>query len=241
MGIVRARHQPFPAYRADDVMTATEPRPAHEEYEPSRGDLGGEPPAGRDLIDAVASNLSRLRRNSGIDVDRLAERSGLPSELLVALEAGRTTPSLRSLWALANAFESPFGVLISGAPCTTASFHLLRAAGSRVVDSTGGGFRTRALSAAGDPREPEVYEVTLAPGWVEEAAPHALDTFEHIVVVRGVLVVRTAESTATLTAGDVVFFRADRAHAYQNPGALETTLHLTMTYAGDWVEDILQE
>jgi hypothetical protein len=36
----------------------------------------------------------------------------------------------------------------------------------------------------------------------------------------------------------VVFFRADRSHAYENPGAFETMLHLTMTYAGDWVEDI---
>ena len=111
---------------------------------------------------------------------------------------------------------------------------MLRAAESCIVDSSGHGFRTRPLAAAGDPREPEVYEVTVAPGWVEEAAAHAVDTFEHIVVVRGMLVVRADDTTTTLAPGDVVFFRADRPHAYENPGTVETVAHLTMTYAGDW-------
>ena len=214
-------------------MTATKPRVAFENEAAS----DTAPSNARELIDAVAVNLGRLRRNSGIDVGHLAEISGLSREQLLALEAGRTNPSLRSLWALADAFAVPFGVLISGAPCTTTSFHVLRASGTRIVDSTGGGFRTRALSAAGDPREPEVYEVTLAPGWVEEAAAHAPETFEHIVVVRGLLVVRADDAKATLAPGDAVFFRADRRHAYENPGALETLAHLTMTYAGDWLED----
>jgi len=33
----------------------------------------------------------------------------------------------------------------------------------------------------------------------------------------------------------VIFFRADVPHVYENPGATEALLHLTMTYAGDWV------
>ena len=191
----------------------------------------------RELTAAVAANVARLRRNSGMDLERLAELSGVAAEQLLALEARRTVPHLRMLWALADAFEVPFGVLLSGAPCTTTSFHVLRAAESRIVDSRGHGFRTRPLSAAGDPREPEVYEVTLEPRWVEAAAAHAPDTFEHIVVVRGVLVVRAGDLEAMLEPGDAVFFRADRPHAYENPGALETVVHLTMTYAGDWVED----
>jgi XRE family transcriptional regulator, regulator of sulfur utilization len=199
------------------------------------------PAPARELARAVADNLARLRRNAGIDVDDLAEMSGLPREQLLALEGGRATPSLRSLWALADAFAVPFGVLISGAPCTTTSFHVRRAAGTTTVVSAGGGFRTRPLSAAGDPREPEVDEVTVAPGWVEKAAAHAPDTFEHIVVMRGVLLVRTDEAVATLEPGDAVFFRADRPHAYVNPGAHETVVHLAMTYAGDWIEDTPSE
>ena len=35
----------------------------------------------------------------------------------------------------------------------------------------------------------------------------------------------------------MVFFRADQPHAYQNPELHETILHLTMTYAGDWIAE----
>jgi XRE family transcriptional regulator, regulator of sulfur utilization len=105
------------------------------------------------------------------------------------------------------------------------------------VGSAGGGFRSRALSVAGDPREPEVYEVTLAPGWTEDAGAHAPETFEHIVVVRGVLVLGAGDKRAMLAPGDVAFFRADRPHVYANPGVEDTVLHLTMTYAGDWLDD----
>ncbi len=52
---------------------------------------------------------------------------------------------------------------------------------------------------------------------------------------------RAGESTTTLAAGDVVFFRADRPHAYENPGMRETLLHLTMIYAGDWVDDTISD
>ena len=65
-----------------------------------------------------------------------------------------------------------------------------------------------------------------------------MSTFEHIIVVRGMLVVRADASTATLAPGDVLFFRADRPHAYENPGTLETVAHLTMTYAGDWSDAV---
>lgn len=190
-----------------------------------------------ELGSAVADNLRRLRTNSGIDLETLAERAGLPLDWLRACEAGRAIPTLRSLWALADAFEVPFGVLLSGARCTEASFHVLPVSETAVVDSADGGFRSRALSAAGDPREPEVYEVTLAAGWLENAEAHAPETFEHIVVVRGQLVIRAGASMATLGPGDVAFFRADRPHAYQNPGTHETVLHLTMVYAGDWITD----
>jgi transcriptional regulator with XRE-family HTH domain len=200
-------------------------------------DRGGLRRQARELVDAVAANLARLRRNAGIGVDDLAARSGVPREQLVALEAGRMTPTLRSLWALAEFFEVPFGVLISGAACATTSFHVLRSAGSLVVESADGGFRTRALSAAGDPREPEVYEVTVAPGWVEHAKPHAPETFEHLVVVRGALRVRAGDAVAMLGRGDVVFFRADVPHLYENPGADDAIAHLTVSYAGDWVND----
>jgi mannose-6-phosphate isomerase-like protein (cupin superfamily) len=199
------------------------------------------PPIERDddaraLAAAVAANVARIRANLGIDVETLAEWSGLKVELLRALEAGVIAPRLRTLWALAAAFEVPFRVLITGAQLAESSFRIQRAVDGQVFVSAKGGFRSRALFWAGDPRQPETYAVTIAPGCIEEASPHAPDTFEHLVVLRGVLTVR-AERRETLRAGDVLFFRADVPHVYENPGPDEALVHLTMSYAGDWVPE----
>lgn len=187
----------------------------------------------RETIEAIAANVARLRRNSGYDVEALAVVSGLAIEHLRAVEAAQVLPPLRALWALADTFGVPFGVLLSGAATSDATFGVVRASETRLVESNGG-FRSRPLSATGDPREPEVYEITLAPGWIENAAPHAAETFEHIVVIRGALEIHAGTARAVLGPGDAVFFRADRPHAYGNPSTIDTVLQLTMTYAGDW-------
>jgi mannose-6-phosphate isomerase-like protein (cupin superfamily) len=83
----------------------------------------------------------------------------------------------------------------------------------------------------GDPRAPEVYELTLAPGCFEAAEAHARDTFEHISVIRGELVVVSGDSRAHLKAGDAIFFRADLPHSYENPTREPTVAHLVMSYA----------
>ncbi|HXC52706.1 MAG TPA: XRE family transcriptional regulator [Candidatus Limnocylindrales bacterium] len=194
-------------------------------------------PAGPDerLSETVATMVARLRRNSRMEIETLSDRSGIPVEVLRDIEAGRAVPALRTLWSLAHVFEVPFRRLILGADYHERDFRVLRADGGRTLVSTDARFRSRALSTGADPREPEVYEITLVPGCIEEAPGHPEGTYEHIVVVRGRLRVRTIDADDTLRAGDTLFFRADVTHWYENAGPCETIAVLTMTNAGDWV------
>lgn len=187
------------------------------------------------LQSTVATIVARLRRNSGMTVDDLAMATGVPARILKDVESGRATPSLRALWALARVFEVPFRLLLAGPRFQDKGFHVLRRDGGRTVVSDAGRFLSRSLCAAGDPREPEVYEITLAPGCVELAAAHPPDTFEHIVVLQGWLRVRAGEADVTLSVGDTLFFGADVAHSYENAGPGESVALLTMTNGGDWV------
>ena len=198
---------------------------------PESSPIAQDPP----LSETVATMVRRLRCNSCMDIETLSERSGIPIEVMRDIEAGRAVPALRTLWSLARVFEVPFRRLILGPDYQEKGFRILRADEGRTLISTGGRFRSRALSTGADPREPEVYEITLIPGCIEEAPGHPEGTYEHIVVVRGRLRVRTVDDDDTLRAGDTLFFRADASHAYENPGPCETIAVLTMTNAGDWV------
>lgn len=195
--------------------------------------LGPDSPEGRELARAVGANVSRVRQLRKLDLAALAVRSGVSLERLSAFEAGQAVPTLRAIWHLATALEVPFGELLRDtlfSASITGDFRVQRADRGRVLRSASDGFRSRVLYLEGDDRSPEVYELTLAPGCREQAEPHAADTYEHIVVVRGSLVVRAGEDEARLDAGDTIFFRADRPHAYENRGAEPAVAHLVMSY-----------
>jgi transcriptional regulator with XRE-family HTH domain len=195
--------------------------------------LGPESPEGRELARMVGANVARERERRGLDRAAVALRVGLSEEQLALVETGRAVPSLRGVWALATALGVPFGALLAlqGAGADTSGFRVQRAGRGRVISSSSGRFRSRALFTPGDPGSPEVYELTLAPGCVEDAEPHAPDTFEHITVIRGTLVVRAGTSRAELSPGDAILFRADVPHGYENPGDGDVVAQLVMTYA----------
>ena len=194
---------------------------------------GPDSPAGRDLGLAVGKNVERIREERNIDLAALARRTGIRPELLRSLETGNAVPSLRAVWNLATGLEVPFGRLLANTMLTAGGdpdFRIQHADRGRVIESSTGSFRSRVLFLEGDPRAPEVYEFTLHPGAAEEAEAHADDTFEHITMLQGTLVIRSAGKSATLHAGDTLFFRADLPHSYHNPGAEDAVAHLVMSY-----------
>ncbi|MBM4267140.1 MAG: cupin domain-containing protein [Deltaproteobacteria bacterium] len=195
---------------------------------------GPDSPEGRELGRAVGRNVARIRAERGIALAALSHRSGIREELLNALEEGRAVPSLRAVWHLATGLEVPFGSLLAHTMLSAAGdpdFRVQRSSRGRVIASSTNQFRSRVLFLEGDPRVPEVYELTLAPGCVEEAEPHAAETFEHIVVTRGTMIIRAGGSQAKLEAGDSLFFRADVPHGYENAGDEPTRALLIMSYA----------
>jgi quercetin dioxygenase-like cupin family protein len=196
--------------------------------------LGPESPEGRELARMVGANVAREREKRGLARPAVAAKVGLSDDQLGLVEAGKAVPSLRGVWALATALGVPFGALLAlqGAGADTSGFRVQRAGRGRVISSSSGRFRSRALFTPGDPGTPEVYEMTLSPGCVEDAEPHAPDTFEHITVVRGTLVVRAGTSRAELSPGDSILFRADVPHGYENLGDGDVVAQLVMTYGG---------
>ena len=186
------------------------------------------------MSSTIATMVARLRCNFGLTVAELHKKSGIPVATLEEIENGRVVPTVRQLWSLARVFEVPFRVLTASETLRPDVFRVLRAEDGPTLLSGGGRFRSRALSAASDPRVPEMYEITLAPGCIEEATPHPDETYENIVVIRGRLWLRTPDQDAVLRPGDALFFRADVPHVYENPGPQETVALLAMTNAGDW-------
>jgi transcriptional regulator with XRE-family HTH domain len=193
-----------------------------------RGPDGAE---GRALGAAVGANVRHERLEADLDLDGLAARSGVSREHLELLEAGRATPTLRVVWAIATALGIPFARLLMQQHGAV-FFRVQRAGEGRTMVSGTGELRSRLLSPPG--LVPELYELTFGPGAVEMAEPHAPGTVEHLVVGGGALIVHADDAMARLGTGDALFFQADRPHTYHNPTATETVVHCVMAYASSF-------
>jgi transcriptional regulator with XRE-family HTH domain len=177
----------------------------------------------------LGANLRQLRTRRGLSLERLADRSGVSRAMLSQVELGHSTPTINVLWKIASALDVPFSALIS-AP-KSESMALLRADQSKVLSSHDGGFSSRALFPFDGQRRVEFYELRLRPGAVENADPHQPGTIENLVVGAGSIEIAAEGERFRLERGDAIYFHADVAHTYRNPGPVEAQAYLVMSYA----------
>jgi transcriptional regulator with XRE-family HTH domain len=184
---------------------------------------------GGDLTPIVGSNLKRLRTKRGLSLEALAKICGVSRAMLGQIELGQSTPTINVVWKIANALGLPFSALISAEDPPGAV--VLEASKAKVLSSSDGAFRSRALFPFDVPRRVEFYELRLRAGMEEHAEAHAPGTKENLVVAKGKVDIDVGASRHTLTVGDAILFDADSAHVYRNTGADEALMYLVMTYA----------
>lgn len=176
----------------------------------------------------VGRSLRKLRTQRGLSLERLATASGVSRAMLSQIELGQSAPTINSVWKITRALEVPFSALVGQ---TERGAAVLRAQQARVLTSKDGAFTSRALFPFEGERSTEFYELTLRPNGIEEAEAHASGTTENLVVQKGQLELVLGTQRYLLGERDALYFQADVAHTYRNPGATPATVYLVMTYA----------
>jgi transcriptional regulator with XRE-family HTH domain len=194
--------------------------------------LSGVPASERadgDLTQLVGANLRRIRMKKGLSLDRLARASRVSKAMLGQIELAQSAPTINVLWKISAALGVPFSALIANpAAPTTAVFQAARA---KRLTSGDGAFSSRALFPFASAHATEFYELRMAPFGVEQAEPHSPGTTENLVVASGSIRIRVGTEQHLLAPGDAIFFEADVAHEYANPGEVEAVMYLVMRYA----------
>ena len=201
------------------LETATPPRTASAEDETSSDDL----------TPVVGANLRRLRLKRGLSLERLARASGVSRAMLGQVELGQSTPTINVLWKVARALNVSFSTFLGQRekPSTVVVLECKRA---KLLTSHDGSFTSRALFPVGEPRKVEFYHLKLGAGGLERADAHPPGTSENLVVASGTLELTVESERFHLKEGDAIHFVADVPHEYRNPGLVETSMYLVMTY-----------
>jgi transcriptional regulator with XRE-family HTH domain len=149
----------------------------------------------------------------------LAEQAGVAKSTVSLIERGQGNPSIDTVWALAEALGVPFASLFHDDP-PTEDLTVVRGSDAEAVAVDRAGLKTEGFvgrhlltRTGGDLIE--IYHLEVEEGAVRHADAHVSGLFEHLVITAGTVEISTDAFCETVSAGDLISFRADRPHTYR--------------------------
>ncbi len=154
-----------------------------------------------------------------LTLSALAEQAGVAKSTVSLIERGQGNPSIDTVWALAEALGVPFSSLFHDDP-PTEDLTVVRGSDAEAVAVDRAGLKTEGFvgrhlltRTGGDLIE--IYHLEVEEGAVRHAAAHVNGLFEHLVITAGTVEISTDAFCETVSAGDLISFRADRPHTYR--------------------------
>ena len=160
----------------------------------------------------LARNLRLLREVRGLSQTALARKAGLPRATWTHLETGDANPTLAVLTAAATALGVRIEELLSP-PAVEATLYRRDSLPTRAP----GQARVRKLLPDALP-DTEIERFELPFGGRFAGVPHTRGTREYLTCEAGRLALTVAGQRFELDPGDVVVFRGDQRHGYENAG-----------------------
>lgn len=165
-----------------------------------------------ELAGWLARNIKALREARGATQAQLAKLAGVPRATWANLESGASNPTLGVLHRVASALQVSLEELVAR-PRANAQ-HYPRE--SLVVRTRGPGFVRKLLP---DPLPGMEFDrMELPPGARLTGVPHTPGTREYLVCEAGRMALVASGERFVLETGDVVVFRGDQKHSYENVG-----------------------
>jgi transcriptional regulator with XRE-family HTH domain len=166
-----------------------------------------------DVATRLGRNVRTLREARGMTQSQIARLARIPRATWTNLESGAANPTLAVLDRVATAFQVTIEELVA-APRSEAR-HYPRAA---LVVKARGAAAVRKLLPDPIPGM-EIDRIELPPKGKMIGVPHTPGTREYLTCESGTIVLVASGESYRLEAGDVVAFRGDQRHSYENPGA----------------------
>ena len=122
-----------------------------------------------DLTLLVAQNLRRVREEKRLSLERLAELTGVSKSMLGQIERGESSPTVATVWKIANGLKVSFTALLSSPQSDTS---VVRQADIRPLLEDNGKYRLYPLFPIEEGRRFEVYAIEVDGGGSLSADAH---------------------------------------------------------------------
>ena len=170
----------------------------------------------------LAANSRRLREARGLSQQALANLAEIPRPTLTSFESGRANPTLSVLNKVATALQVSIEELV-GTP--RSEVHHFRA--TDIKSQKQGGATVRPLVPESLPGM-ELSRMELRGGGTMKGVPHTVGTREYLTCESGQVRLNVSGRSWILEPGDMLVFRGDQHHSYQNPDPVEPSVALSV-------------
>ena len=182
-----------------------------------------------DINFVVSGNLKRLREERKFSLDVLAKLSGVSKSMLGQIERGEASPSISTVWKIANGFKVSFTELLMR-PETDIEV-VDKGSLSPLLDD-GGRFRNFVVFPFDSTRGFEMFYIEIDPGSQLQADSHGDGAQEFLTVFSSELTITVEGEDLVISDGCSVRFKADCPHCYKNSGSEPCRLSMVISYPG---------
>ncbi|MGG2090748.1 helix-turn-helix domain-containing protein [Priestia aryabhattai] len=175
----------------------------------------------------IAKNLKGFRESKKLSLERVSELTGVSKTMIGQIERGESSPTITTIWKIANGLKISFTSLINDPQPDT---KIISKDEIQILSEDNGKYRVYPYFPFEDDRRFEVYSIELEKGGSVEANSHREGTEEFITVFEGELTISVNSNEYTVKKGNAIRFRADRPHSYYNRGKTLTRLSMIIYY-----------
>ncbi len=178
-------------------------------------------------IAAIASNLREIRDKRNLSLDQLAQLTGVSKSMLRQIETGRSSPTIATIWKIANGLRVSFTTLLRK-PIIQAEVRSFRE--QKPLTAEHKHYRLYPLVPFEPQQSFETYYVEIDPGTVFAGEPHEGNVYEYVFVTSGKLRITVEDKEFEVYANEFLQFQANCPHAYECVGRKTSSAIMQISY-----------
>lgn len=180
-----------------------------------------------DIQIILARNLKALREDKKLSLEKVAELTGVSKTMIGQIERGESSPTITTIWKIANGLKISFTSLIQNPSPDT---KVVTRQEIQAITEDNGKYRVYPYFPFQDDTRFEMYAIEMDQGSFLSSEAHRDGTEEYITVFDGELTVVVNDHEYIVKSGDSIRFKADRPHSYRNTGSSFIRLSMTIYY-----------
>ncbi|APH05994.1 helix-turn-helix domain-containing protein [Bacillus weihaiensis] len=176
----------------------------------------------------IAENLKNIRKLRGYSYDQLAQLTGVSKGMLSQIEKGESSPTVNTLWKIANGLQVSFSSLVEEKEPTVS---VVRLSEKTAVTENEELLQVYPYFPFDSSKNFEVYYMEILPECVHTSDRHHGMVEEYVLVCDGEMTVGIQDVEYKLKKGDSMRFEANHTHTYSNHTGEKASCYLLLHYA----------